>query len=36
MTTPTAYDFPAIYERIGMTGPGKLGCIMLDLEPRTA
>lgn len=32
-TAPTAYDFPQIYERIGMTGPGKLGCIMLDLEP---
>jgi hypothetical protein len=29
----TAYDYPAIYERIGMTGPGKLGCIMLELEP---
>lgn len=33
MNTPTAYDFPAIYERMGMTGPGNLGCIMLDLEP---
>lgn len=32
MNTPTAYDFPAIYERAGMTGPGDLGCIMLDLE----
>lgn len=29
----SAYDYPAIYQRIGITGPGKLGCIMLDLEP---
>jgi hypothetical protein len=29
----TAYDYPAIYERVGMSGPGDLGCIMLDLTP---
>ena len=28
----TAYDFPAIYERIGMR-LGHFGCIMLDVEP---
>lgn len=27
-----AYDFPVIYQRLGIT-PGSLGCIMLDVEP---
>lgn len=29
----SAYDFPQVYERAGVSQPGDLGCIMLDLEP---